>query len=113
MRDACGVSGFWRMPECGTRGRYQAGCRGRLCRAADATYRAHVRWRHHTGRPLLGQVVSAAETRRLLRRFQAEGVSLRRVARALGLTQVRWPRRGVRLRHVLRLRWLARKWLEE
>ena len=61
----------------------------------------------------MGQLVSAAEARRILKRLQVEQLSLRRLARVCGLKSLRLRGPVIRLRQLLRWRWLARKWLGE
>lgn len=57
----------------GTRSCYQRErCRCRPCRAAEAQYRARLRWRHRKGLAILGAVVSAVEPWRQLRLLKAE-----------------------------------------
>lgn len=51
---------------------YQAGCTCTPCRAAEARYRAGLRKRRAQGRPILGALVPAADTWRLLRQLRPE-----------------------------------------
>lgn len=69
----------------GTRQAYKAGCRCMPCRAAEASYRAHLRARHAAGKPILGARVSAAETWKRIRQLRPELGSNDAIAAALGL----------------------------
>lgn len=70
------------MPACGTRAKYQAGCRCLHCRAANALYEAQYRQQKRDGRPLLGSLTPAARTHTLMKALRAE-MSRRQLALAL------------------------------
>jgi hypothetical protein len=101
---------LWPLPH-GHRGTYQrCGCRCLLCKAAEATYRANLRRRHLTGRPILGQRVSARRTWRRLRSLQIEGFSRADIAAKLGLRcrQLQLQTESITLRNALKVQRLYR-----
>lgn len=84
-------------------------CRCAECRAARARYMKALRDRKRAGRVVFGQLVPATEAWQRVRSLQLEGLSREEQARRLGLvgTPVHAGRRRIRLRTLLRLRWLS------
>ena len=102
----------------GTRARYKTHCPCTPCRAAEAAYRAQLRRLRVHGRQPLGILVSAAATWRQLRALESEGISRRMIADTLGLARPRidWacgPGARMRLRTVLRVRAIWRRWCDD
>lgn len=80
----------------GTRARYQRHhCRCLPCRAAEAAYRSGLRRRHLLGLPILGQLVDAEPSRRMLRVIRGEYFGKQQTIRAFGYAQpyLQWGRR--------------------
>jgi hypothetical protein len=97
-------------PSHGTRARYQAGCRERCCRAAEAQYRAHLRTQHAKGLIPLGAKISATEAHRRIKQLLVERFSRAEIARRLGLKQpkLRLHTDFITVRNVLKIRRLYR-----
>lgn len=69
----------------GTRRDYKAGCRCTPCKAAEARYRANLRWLHRVGKQPLGAKVSAVDTARRIRQLLIERMTKASIAKELGL----------------------------
>lgn len=93
----------------GTRGSYQAGCRCRPCRRAEAAYRAQLRTKHRCGRPILGVCISPVDARRRVRQLKREGYTAARIATLAGTGRLQLTRSAqMRLSTFLRIRRVAR-----
>lgn len=80
----------------GTRSYYQqAGCRCLPCRAAEAAYRAGLRRRHLKGLPILGELVDAEPSKRMLRVIRGEYFGKHATILAFGYAQpyLQWGRK--------------------
>ena len=73
--------------EHGTRGRYMAGCKCMLCRAANSRYSCFRAAEQRAGRG--NGLVSAARARRHLSKLSAAGVGRRAVSDVTGLSHTR------------------------
>lgn len=97
----------------GTRQTYQSGCHCTPCRAANASYIAHLRTLKAQGRQPLGILVPAADTAKRIRQLILEQMKRKDIARELGLKSPilqlhTHPGAWLRLRSVLRIRRLHR-----
>ena len=99
----------------GLRATYKQGCRCVPCRAAEAAYRAQVRDQHRRGRLPFGAVIAAQGAWTIVRMLLSEGWSRTQIGHDLGLKwgRLQIGRDVIRLRTLLRLRYLARQRLRE
>lgn len=99
----------------GSRTTYQVdGCRCQPCRQANARYLHDLRKRKLRGKIILGAIISAAESRRLLNQLHREQVQRGDVAHALGLKvpQVK-VYQHITVRKALKIKRLHRMWMSE
>ena len=99
----------------GTRKTYQAGCQCTPCRAAEASYRAHIRRLHATKRPPLRSLISPVRARQIIDRLRIEHLKQAQIARALGLKNrsLRLHPDAITVAKYLRLKLFARRLLAD
>jgi hypothetical protein len=93
------------------------GCRCDACTEANRVYIRRYRTAYRQQRPPLGARVSAAQAWRIIRRFQQEQYTKAQIARLLGLQhrqgRLKLRTERVTLRTYLRLKLIARRYLQE
>lgn len=89
-----------RLPEHGTRRRYQVGCQCLRCRVANAAYAAATRRRTE---PSLWMRIDATPARKRLRQLKAEGFTDALIAQELGVKQFNLRGRTVTIATHLKL----------